>query len=437
MKPLPQEIIDHIFSFIPYCDDSDAKFANKTLVACTKVSHLFWVAARRRIFSRLILAQPRTFEKTQSKLKNLSQLLEQHGELLNSISIVEIDLNHGPNQRWAFECDALLHRILSLIIGRPQKLDHLKMSCWQGPIFQNTFDQRTQEDILYLLTGLQTLSLMYIEIPVIFLEALPPLKHISLFGVQLASGTDVVHALPSAFHPGAEIEADYGSLKEVHHLYRSAQQPLPCCMILRLKDIMSGESIHDIMDGSQNTMTRLELEIDFGLSPTDGPIDFGHFKKLTDLSVSLNCHNYSWTISTIIDSIKLHFGGVVGLFHPFSSPSHLVNLEISLLCRVPIYLTDADIDEANLMGLTLKEELSWLKSHNLLVRHPNLKTVKLNVALPFIRSSTDNISIHVQRKTVNNYKNFVEGCIREALAEVEQPVVYVVHTEYKKPARAQ
>ncbi|KAF9523432.1 hypothetical protein CPB83DRAFT_862913 [Crepidotus variabilis] len=295
------------------------------------------------------------------------------------------------------------------------------MNCWQGPHFQSTFGHHTQEDILHLFGGLKTLFLMHVNLPAIFFEKLPPLRFLCLAGVHLASATDVALTPLSAFHPNAEIKADYASLQEVHRLFRRSQQPLPGYTILQINDIIRG--LRNVLEGSQNTLTRLELQITYNCPPEDRYFDFGHYERLTSLHIRMNHYDDVWDISRIFKCIHLYFIAAAELCNPPTSMSHLVNIEISLFCSSTMQFSDVDLDKADDTVSTLVEGLGRLASSNITAHHPKLDSVKLNITLPTASS------VDVERETINNYRNFVERCIKEAVEVDNQTLTYAVQVD--------
>lgn len=235
---------------------------NPTLIACTKVSRMFWVASRGRIFSRLTFAPAGTVEGTKTKLEGLAELLEDDPNLLRTTSCVEVYDGYWHNTQWTLACDGVLDRILSLIIARPQTIHYLKIKCVRSLDFETALGRRTQEDILQLVAGLQKLSLEHMEIPVAFFDRRLSLKFMRLIKIRLKSSTDMVHVPPPAFYPDAEIETDRDTLEQLHDLYSRSRQPLPAYTILKYKENfrgVSGGEMYRILDGSQNTLTRLKM----------------------------------------------------------------------------------------------------------------------------------------------------------------------------------
>ncbi|KAF9523433.1 hypothetical protein CPB83DRAFT_862914 [Crepidotus variabilis] len=430
MEPLPQEIIDLIIDSISSHNELDNSPTNPTLFTCTRVSRSFWMTARKHIFSKLIFCPTSTLQNTKDKLTNLAELLEQDKNLLSAISFVEINTSLHTTPQWAYQCDEFLDRILILIINRPRKLNQLSLFCFSNPILETTFGKRTQENIKHLVTGLEALSLAYLEISATFFEKLPPLKHLHLMQVTLASPADSAHFPLPKFQPNATMKIDYGSLEHVHDLYQGSQL-FPGYTNLKVINTFSHGStsqLREMLDGGVNTMTSLELNTNMSLPPKGYHIDLGHFKKLTYFLVSILCLSHSWTITEIIDSISLHFDGAVGLFDPSSSPSHLVDLEISLACYIEMQLTDVNLEEKiDSTVSTLKEGLSGLASCKLLAQHPQLKSVKLKITLP-TPSNSD-----VEKQAINNYKNFFERCIKDAVAAGDGPLKYVVQIICAEP----
>ncbi|KAF9528230.1 hypothetical protein CPB83DRAFT_932127 [Crepidotus variabilis] len=383
-KPIPPELVDLIFGFIPLHTKWETTTLNSTLFVCSLVSRLFCSASRRRLFSTVFIGAASTVPRTSAKFKPLIKLLEEHPEVLLSTHAVQINLTRGKSRKWASLNDTVLGRILTLIKTRQRKLDVLRIECSRLPDFDQAFGRRTKQAIMDLLPEIHSLTLNDMAVPATIMEKLPPLQSFHARNLWLASRVSVSQAPPPAFTDTSDVSIDVHSLWEIHQFYQRSRQPPPAYVNLMV------DALPVQKDDLTDTIRIL--------------VEFHRFKNLT--TIRLNHNNFILASDCdVLCLLKtwLEFGTM--LLGTASSPSSLTNINIEInYFNIARGLGDFNKTTEILAFMQHIDEFHPTKLVN---RHPNLESIQVKVASPVLNQA--------ESQYVSGFRNMIERCIQKLL----------------------
>ncbi|KAF9523435.1 hypothetical protein CPB83DRAFT_862920 [Crepidotus variabilis] len=307
------------------------------------------------------------------------------------------------------------------------KLNHLRISCHNTPHFESAFGERTQESIPHLVASVEALWLVNAALPATFFEKLPALRYLHFDGVTLASETDLVHSPPPTFPSDTEIIIDNMMLEKIHDLYQRSRQPLPGYTILTVpfaSFLFTTTKVHlsDMLDGSRDTLTHLELCI----RDEDPQKNLSHLGSLKSVIFNVTCTKNWQRDQQVSDDIESYLARATSLFNSTSSVSNLVDMGIIVFSTTSIW--ERDLDKRDCTILALKNAVGDLDSHRLLAQHPKLKKVKLKISLPIAPFLGTKPADEMERE--KRVTKFIQGCIKEVLAEGDHPLVYIVQVDF-------
>ncbi|KAF9522274.1 hypothetical protein CPB83DRAFT_899787 [Crepidotus variabilis] len=379
--PLPPEIIDLIFDFLPLCDYLSPELPSETLLACTEVSRSFSAASRRRIFSSLFLAQASDTDKTRAKLEALAELIEKNPHVLRATHTIEITISYGACRRWAFLNDKLLHRILRVVVLRRRNINLLKIDCHRSPYFDfaRGFGERTKQVIKDLIPWVRSLSLNYLNLPTTLLEHLPPLKLLDLRNVKLLSQTSGFQIPSQSFSNHTRISIDTKSLEDIHRICRQILQPLPSFTNLQLDIHFEGPSfgiiqLDEKLDSSLQTLQCLTIQATSSFDLNSHQVEFSRFKRLSTFKIAYSSY-LDFKPFVGASGLETSLVSVAKFLDSASLPSNIINVEIEISGLGPIY----HFQDEMVSSLC---PIEGLNSEKLFAKHPKLQSILIDIVPP-------------------------------------------------------
>ncbi|KAF9533528.1 hypothetical protein CPB83DRAFT_845430 [Crepidotus variabilis] len=258
---LPPEIIDLIVDALPYDkliwsmksslaqDHAHAEQA-EDLRSCTYVSRSFSNAARRRLFSTLILEEP-THTRGEPEPKDVVQMLTTLLELLEDagflgvIKTLKLNVDSSEPGVWVWHCrpsaDKLLGRIFTAMNTSISNLSHI---CLEGPTYTPldwSIGTSTQQALLQVLPRVRQLSIKSLRAPAFLFEHSPLLESLNLIHVpvglernsQEAESQSFLNVLPLPSHLRELVIRM--NLRLFSKMYQGRGQSLPACTRIRLE----------------------------------------------------------------------------------------------------------------------------------------------------------------------------------------------------------